>query len=149
MLFHDSPKKNRFIGAIFSGAPKGQATDQNGILCSTAQQLWQKFMKTGSTHGLPHSGQPWKLTTHDANHVIQESKKHHWALLWELGYSAGTEVSASMVCWVLRDEGHHQRKAWKVVMLTKNHWKAQKAWAIWYKTMTAEDWCHVIWSNEC
>ncbi|KIJ48991.1 hypothetical protein M422DRAFT_162105, partial [Sphaerobolus stellatus SS14] len=34
-------------------------------------------------------------------------------------------------------------------MLTKNHRRARKAWAMQYKTMTAEDWRHVIWSDEC
>ena len=111
MPFHDSPKKNRFIGAIFSGVPKGQAADQNGILRSTAQRLWRKFVKTGSTHALPRSGQPRKLTTRDTCHIIQESKKHRRAPLRELGNSAGTEASASTVCQVLRDEGRHRRKA--------------------------------------
>ena len=60
MSFHESPKKNRFIRAIFSGHPIAEAAEQNGIPYSTATMLWQKFVNTSSTHAQPHSGWPTK-----------------------------------------------------------------------------------------
>jgi len=34
-------------------------------------------------------------------------------------------------------------------MLTKKHQQACKAWVTQFKSMTAEDWQHVVWSDEC
>ena len=45
--------------------------------------------------------------------------------------------------------GLHQRKAQKVVYLTKTQKRAQKQWALQYKGWKERDWGTVIWSDEC
>jgi len=124
MPLHDSPQKNRFIGAIFSGHRIAEAAEQNGIPYSTATKLWQKFVNTGSTHARPRSGRPTKVTPRLSRHIIQESKKHRREPLRELANSVGSEVSASTVRRVLADQGRHRRKARKVVFITKSHRRA-------------------------
>ena len=46
---HDSPTKNRFIGAVQAGQTISRAAHENGIAQQTGSDLWQKFQETGST----------------------------------------------------------------------------------------------------
>jgi len=77
MTYHDSPKKNQFISAVFAGLLLEEAARQHQILHSTAQGLWRKFAKTGSMHALPHTGRPAKVTPRLARHLARDSKKNH------------------------------------------------------------------------
>jgi transposase-like protein len=54
----DSPRKNRFIGAVQSHRNISRAARDHGIRQSTAQSLWPKFQDTGSTANRPRSGRP-------------------------------------------------------------------------------------------
>jgi hypothetical protein len=47
---HDTPKKNRFIGAVQAGKPLTKAAAD---LDTTASNLWVKFNDMGSTHARP------------------------------------------------------------------------------------------------
>jgi hypothetical protein len=49
-IYHDSPKKNRFIGAMQAGQSLTEATNNFDIPKQTASDLWKKFQKTGLTH---------------------------------------------------------------------------------------------------
>ena len=66
-----SPKKNRFIGAIYSGKNVTAAAHQENIPLSTAYDLAKKYKQTGSTHALRRSGRPPKLSDRDERNVIQ------------------------------------------------------------------------------
>ena len=85
MTYHDSPKKNQFIGAVFAGLPLEEAARQHQIPHSTTQGLWWKFVKTGSTHALPHTGRPAKVTPRLTRHLVRDSKKNRRQPLRELG----------------------------------------------------------------
>jgi hypothetical protein len=63
-ICHNSPKKNRFIGAIQAGIPITKAAELHHIPKQTASDIWLKFKKTGSTHALPRSGRLPKITNH-------------------------------------------------------------------------------------
>ena len=148
MTYHDTPRKNRFVGAVFSSQPLAEAAKQNQIPRTTASRLWKKFVKTGSTHTQPRSGRPPKVTPRIAHHIVQESKKNRRMLLGDLGNNSEIQISGSTVRRVLADNGRHRRKACKVVLLTKAHRRACKAWATRFQSMTGEDWHCVIWSDE-
>ena len=59
-IYHDSPKKIRFIGAMQAGQSLTEAANNFDIPKQTASDLWKKFQKMGSTHAHPRSGRPSK-----------------------------------------------------------------------------------------
>jgi hypothetical protein len=50
---HDSPMKNRFIGAVQAGLTITAAAKENDIPRHTASDIWHKYQTTGLTHNLP------------------------------------------------------------------------------------------------
>ena len=145
----DSPRKNRLIGAIQSGLSIAKAARNHGIKKSTAHDIWKKFCLTGSTHNLPRSGRPKKVTARVSRVLIQESKKYRQKTLQELGNAMVPRISPRTIQRTLASKGLHWRKARKVVFLKKEHKRARLQWAKQYQGFTAEDWAHIIWSDEC
>ncbi|KAE9404220.1 hypothetical protein BT96DRAFT_989495 [Gymnopus androsaceus JB14] len=71
---HDSPKKNRLIGAIEAGRSVSSAADYAGIPRSTASDIWWKYQSTGSTHNKPHNGCPKKLTHRTKQELVRRAQ---------------------------------------------------------------------------
>ena len=59
---HDTPTKNRFIGAMEATGKLHEYAAQYGIKPSTVLNLWTKYKNTGTTKNLLHSGHPPKLS---------------------------------------------------------------------------------------
>lgn len=97
MPVHNSPKKNRFIGALQAGLSISKAAKENDIPYATAHNLVKKFRETGSTHRRPGSGRPAKLTDRVKRSLKNQAKKDHRAPLHELGRHATLHVSESSV----------------------------------------------------
>jgi transposase len=147
--YHDSPKKNRFIGSILAGNTITDAGKDFDIPQSTASDIWRKYQQTGSTHSRPRSGRPPKITSRVTRTIIREAKKNRRANLSEIGKTVMPNISISSVRKILANEGLHRRKARKVVFLTKAQKRKRKAWGIKHKSWGAEDWKRIIWSDEC
>jgi transposase len=146
---HDSPKKNRFIGSVQSGLSVSKAAELHHIPQSTASSLWHKWLATGSTHALPQSGRPRKVTDRLSREIVRESIINRREPLRDIGVSLTIPVSASTVRNVLSRQGRHRRRARKVVYLDANHKRARRAWAVMCKRFTVAEWQRVIWSDEC
>jgi len=114
-----------------------------------AYDLWHKFQQMSSTHALPRSGQPPKITNHMKQSVIPEAKMNHWKPLDTIGKLITPNISASSMRAILQDVGLHWRQARKVVYLWKDQKESRKCWAKDHKDWMAEDWMHMIWSHEC
>ena len=84
-----------------------------------------------------------------SRNIIYEVKKSCRKPLAEDGQAMIPSVSASSVQRTIASVGLHQRKAQKVVYLTKTQKRAQKQWALQYKGWKERDWGTVIWSDEC
>jgi transposase len=94
---HDSPKKNKFIGAVLAGNTIKEAANTHNIPQSTASDIWHKYKKTGSTHNLPRSGCPNKVTTHTSRAITRLAKQNHRKPYHKIGKSVVPRVSASSV----------------------------------------------------
>src|ERR1700721_1991277 len=94
---HDSPKKNRFIGAVQAGKTVAEAACEHNIPQHTASDIWHKFRCTGSTHNLPRSGGPKVTTPCMSRNIIYEVKKSHRKPLAEVGQAMIPSISASSV----------------------------------------------------
>ena len=149
MPIHDSPKKNRFIGAVEAGKSIRAAASTYGIPPATAQDIWRKFQETGTTHMRPGRYRPAKITNRLKRSVIHEARANRRLSLGLVGKLVTPHISASAVQRILDDVGLHRRRGRKVVYLTKDHKQRRKQWAREHKSWGEEDWDRVIWSDEC
>lgn len=148
-LQHDSPKKNRLIGAILGGKNIAQSARLVDIPYNTALDIWKKYKNTGSTCNLPCSGRPKKVTDHTKRQIVRAATKERRKPFIEIGNQVEPRVSEATVRNVLGEEGYHRRVARKVPYLTKGHKRDRRCWARQYKGFSAADWGKVIWSDEC
>ncbi|TFY77209.1 hypothetical protein EWM64_g6803 [Hericium alpestre] len=146
---HDSPKKDRFIGAVKAGLNISQAANQENIPLPTAYALFHKYEKTGSTRCLPRSGRPPKATEHTKGQIVREARKYRRKPFAALGKSVEPPISESTVRRILSKEGYHRRVARRVPYLTPEQKKARLTWAQVNRRLGDEDWRHIIWSDEC
>ena len=89
------PKKTRFIGAVQAGQSIVEASNNFDIPKQTASDLWHKFQQTGSTHALPRSGRPPKITNRMKWSVIREAKMNCRKPLDAIGKLITPNISAS------------------------------------------------------
>jgi transposase len=144
----DSPRKNRFIGALQAGLNVTQAAKENDIRLTTAKNLAEKFRETGSTHHQPGSGRPTKATSRVQRSITKEAKKDRRKPLADIGRSVTPIVSASTVRRVLADRGMHHRKARAVIFLTREQKQKRLKWAKQHVDWDMEDFSRVIYSDE-
>ena len=116
-ILHDSPKKNRFIGAVQGGNPVPIAAASFRIPRSTGYKLWNKYKTMGSTHALPRSGRPPVVTPHLKRRVAHEIRKDRKAHFQEIGQLVKPTISATTVQAIADENGIHRHIARKVPFL--------------------------------
>jgi transposase len=104
-IYHDSPKKNRFIGAIQAGQSLTEAANNFNIPKQTASDLWKKFQKTGSTHAHPRSGRPSKISARMKRTIVREARANRRKPLHKIGKFVTPNISASSVWTILHVTG--------------------------------------------
>jgi hypothetical protein len=159
---HDSPKKNRFIGAV--QALKMQAelagkqlpskeVERVGLLYqippSTARRLWSKFHTTRSTHSLWTPPAPRKTTEDSEDTICEAARADPWMVLDELGRQVQPPITRITVALLLARQGIHRYHARKVPLLTWKHRRDRLAWATYWAGAEEETWKGIIWSDEC
>ena len=147
-ILHDSPKKNRFIGAVQGGNPVPIAAASFRIPRSTSYKLWNKYKTTGSTHALPRSGRPPVVTPHLKRRVAHEIRKDRKAHFREIGQLVKPTISATTVRAIADENGIHRRVARKVPFLRPEHRRDRRVWASQFVGWSEDDWRTIIWSDE-
>ena len=145
----EEDKKNQFIGAVSGGQSVRSAAKKYDIHKSTAQDIWTKWKKKGSTENLPRTGRPKKTTECMEHSIIRESLANRRKPFCEIANAASPRISTSTIRNVLRRKGYHCRVAKKLPYLTQAHKKARLAWAQICKAFTVRNWQKKIWSDEC
>ena len=145
----EEDKKNQIIGAVSGGQSVRSAAKKYGIRKSTAQDIWTKWKKKGSTENLPRTGRPKKTTERMECSIIRESLANRWKPFCEIANAANPRISTSTIRNILRWKGYHCRVAKKLPYLTQAHKKARLAWAQICKAFTVRNWQKKIWSDEC
>ena len=146
---YDSPFKNRVIGYIKAGKKIREAACLFGVPKSSVGRWWMKYRKNGSTHNLPRSGRPHKLTPRGKRLLISEAVKHRQLSLQALGKSVTPQVSGNTARRILADAGYHRRVARHKFYLKKEHKQLRYMWAKKCRHWRLNLWKHVIWSDEC
>lgn len=146
---YDSPTKNRIVGAIMAGAKISEVSAEFGIPWSTVNDIWKKFVATGSTHNAPRSGRPPKATPRVRRRLVRIVKKNRRLPLREVAKLLSPQLSTSTIRNVLASEGFHRRKARRVPYLSRAHKQQRAAWAKPIAQWTMEQFSKIIWSDEC
>ena len=145
----EEDNKNQFIGAVSGGQSVRSAAKKYGICKSTAQNIWTKWKKKGSTENLPRTGRPKKTTECMERSIIRESLANRQKPFCEIANAASPRISTSTIRNVLRQKGYHRHVAKKLPYLTQAHKRARLAWAQICKAFTVRNWQKKIWSDEC
>lgn len=145
---HDTPKKNRFIGAVQGGQSVNKAAALFGIPRSTAYYNLKKFNTIGSASQQPRSGRPSKLTDRAKRLLVRSARKSRRAPFRELVNTLQLNISVSTARNVLAEHGYHRRVAKKVPYLSKDQKKKRVYWARLYRLWKEQEWGQVIFSDE-
>lgn len=144
----DSPRKNRFIGYIQAGNSVRTAAEDFGIPQRTANQLYNKFKETGSTHRRPGSGRPTEMTPRMLRRIRYLLVTNRRMSFEQVGNLMRPKFSASSIRRVAAQFGLYRRKGRVVIFLTPEHKVKRLKWAKEYANWEERDWKHVIWSDE-
>lgn len=145
----DSPLKNRIIGAILAGKKISEAARLFGQKRTTCQSLWQRYLKSGTTHNRPGRGRKKKLSDRAKRHLKFDAIKNRRMPLARLGQMTIPPVHANTVRTEPASFGLHRRKARRKFFVSREHRLKRLRWARQYKHWTRFHWQHVIWSDEC
>ncbi|KAJ3527972.1 hypothetical protein NMY22_g9584 [Coprinellus aureogranulatus] len=149
LVEHDTPKKNRFVGAVQTGTSVPQAAKLYGIGRSTGYEIWNKFQETGSTSNRPRSGRPRKVTSRNERHIINEIKANRRKPFKVIARENPADISDRIVRKVAASHGYHRCVAKKKPYHTKLQKTKRYIWAKDHEDWTNNEWKNVIWSDEC
>ena len=94
---HDSPKKNWLIGIVLGGQAVHQAGKMVGIPALSADHIWKKYMATGSTRNLPHSGHLRSVTDNAECPIVRTAVKEHQLVFQEIANLIDPKISDATV----------------------------------------------------
>ncbi|GLB43950.1 putative encoded by [Lyophyllum shimeji] len=143
-VIHDTPTKNRFIGAVEAGLNIPSAAALIGLPASTAYKIAAKYKATGSTSNRRRSGRPKKLSEAGKRLLTRTAVKERRMPLGELANTLQLNVSASTVRRALAEKGYHRRVARKRPYLRKDQKRSRMRWAKLYEQWDNEAWGRVI-----
>ena len=125
----DSPTKNQIIGALIAGITVAQAARLFGVPDSTIRSLKNKYEETGSTHNLPRSGRPMKLSPRARRHMLIFALKNDCLPWRDVAKLWSPKVSRTTAFRVLLEEVAKRRKMREVPFISKANRRARQAFA--------------------
>jgi transposase len=134
---------------VQAGLSVNKAASLTNIPSSTADDLWHKFLETGTTHNRPRSGRPSKVTPRLKRSIIRSALHNRRKPLNDLAQMAPDKIGTTTVRSILAEQGYHRRVARRVPFITQKQKKQRMQWARKYAQFTSRDWRKPIWSDEC
>ena len=96
-----------------------------------------------------HPGRARKTTESDDRLLIRVAKKHYNLPFRDITSISSLSISLKTMARRCREVQLISRYARHKPHLTSKHKKDRLEWALRYQDYTFEDWCKVIWSDEC
>jgi transposase len=143
--YHDSGKKNQFIGAMLVHPNIKENAATFGIPYEMVRKLWKKYRDTGSVENRPRSGRPKTITLHMERQVHQKALGNRRKPFTDIGNEIELPISCKSVVRVMGAERYHRRVAKKVPFLTAAQKRQRKAWGEEHRD---HNWTQVVWSDE-
>jgi len=111
------------IDKIQNGLGQRETSRYLGIPRTTVQNVWKRFVSTGSIDDHEKSGRPIKTNARDRRRLVLECKRHTFFTATELRCSAGnlSHISIGTAKRILRNYGLHGRVAAKKPLLNGVH----------------------------
>jgi len=117
---------------------------------TTVQNVWKRFLQTGTVDDKEKTGRPTKFSQRDRRKLYFESRRHPFFTAREVLRCAGDMPNMSI--WtarrILRRFGLHGRVAAKKPLLNKGHIRNRVLWCHAYLEMDGALWSNVIFSDE-
>lgn len=146
---HDTPKKNRLVGAYKATKSVAEAACIEDLPYATAWKIIHKYKSTGSTANQQRSGWPTSITERTERQIIREVVSNRCKPLQDIANDLSLGVSKHTIRRVLARAGFHRRVARKVPYLTQKHRQVRLAWAKRLKRWNQQMFSHIIFSDEC
>ena len=119
---------------------------------STVEDVWKRYLETGSHENRPRSGRPPASTSRQDRHLVRMSLQDRFLtapqLRVEWKESCGVSVSKSTVNCRLVAAGLNGRISRRKPLLTQRHRRLRLEFARQYQCWTVDDWKRVLWSDE-
>jgi len=96
-----------------------------------------------------HPGPTRKTSESDDRLLIRTARKHYDLPFRDITNISGLPISAKTTAHRCKEVQLISRYARRKPFLTSKHKKDRLEWAMRYKDLTYEEWCKVIWSDEC
>ena len=146
---HDTPTKNRFIGAMEATGELCESANLVGMKPSTTSRLWKKYQETGSTKNRPRSGRPLKLTERGKRLVQRNCLKERRKPFEQIALGIAGKVSKEIIRKAAAEDGLHQRVARQVPMLNPLQARKRLKWAQDHDDLDVQEWDNLMSSDEC
>ena len=140
--------KERVIGMCLAGSKQTIIAETLGVPKSSVNDIWQRFLKRGTSENAPRPGRPSLTTKRDERQLVNTIKKDRRASLADITNKWNANVSMSTTRRVLHGLELNSRKAQKKPFLNDRHIAQRLAWALERKNWSLEEWKRVIWTDE-
>src|SRR5437762_3937418 len=116
---------------------------------STVERVLQDYDYDTFVTRKKHPGPACKTTEIDDRLLLRVVKKHYDLPFRDITNIAGLPISPKTVARRCKEVQLISRYACRKPFLTSKHKKDRLEWAMRYQDYSYEDWCKVIWSDEC
>jgi transposase len=119
-----------------------------GVPKSSVNDIWQRFLKRGTSENAPRPGRPSITTKRDERQLVNIIKKDRRASLADITNKWNANVSISTTRRVPHELELNSRKARKKQFLNDRNIAQRLAWALERKNWSLEEWKREIWTDE-
>jgi transposase len=132
----------------FAGQSGRSIAKQLDMSSVTVNKVIARYKLSGSTENLQRSGRPKKMNERDFRHLVNDVKKNRRARLQDITNNTPSNVSQSTIRNTLHELGMNSRIAAKKPFISLENQAKRLAFARKHQKMTADDWRHVLWTDE-
>ena len=118
---YTSPMKNRVVGLFFAGETISEVARMVGIPWQSCKNIIKHFVVHGTTHALPWSGWPRKLSQQDIQELVEFVKRNRCMPFKEVANEFTPKVSCRTIRRTLQLQGYSRRRPQSVPYLTAKH----------------------------
>lgn len=137
------------VGRFLTGQKMVDIQHAMDLPYSTIQTTITRYQSSTTGTSSPRNGRPEILSQSDKRFILLQIKRDPFIRTEDICKLLPTSISPRTVSRMLKESGYGHWKAQKRPRLTEEAAKLRYEWACIHKDWTYEQWCMVIWSDEC
>lgn len=142
----------RIVTLIEEGRSTRSVAREFNLTLSSVQNIFNRYVATGSYHHLPRSGRPRVTSLREDGIITRKVQKDPFltssAVAADLNTTRETPVSSRTVRRRFKQIGLHSRRSAKNPALTRKHQKDRLQFAKTHVSWTPQDWVRVLFTDE-